>query len=215
MHKLKQSPRGVSLVELMVVITLIGVLAGIASPGIYRAIERQNARAIGSGVSNALRTARNQAMSRGTPLWVTINTGASEANRGSISIRRQGGVTTNDAARSCREYDPANQVEVSNYSPRELGGKGAIRLAPTSPICMSPDGRVLSAAGNVISGVSGVCEGESTYILTADHDATLVPAKHIDCPTNDAGRRTQLDDRAVVRMHKISIPYNGDIRMEQ
>lgn len=224
MMKNQKTIRGVTLVELMVVVVLIGVLAAIASPGISRAIDRQNARATAAGVANALRTARNQAMSRGTPLWATINPGTTANNRGSIVITRQGGVSTDDAARTCREYDPTNQVEVFRYSPAELSGNGAVRgmepilgAGPGGVICFSPDGRVLSATGGFLSSLSSAnrCDGEDAFIYVADYDKSVVPADHLACPTSPTNQITQRDKRALIRLHKISVPYNGAISVEQ
>ncbi len=87
--------RGVTLVELMVAIALVGILAAVASPSVYRAIERANARGVATEVANQLRTARNQAMSRGEPLWVTLadrEPGTTEG--GVVAIFRQTGVDT-------------------------------------------------------------------------------------------------------------------------
>lgn len=94
--------RGLTLVELMVVVALIGILAAFASPSIYNALGRSNDRAVASEVANTMRTARNQAMSRGEPLWVTFAVAdtASDAPRGSVDIWRQTGTPT---ATTCAE----------------------------------------------------------------------------------------------------------------
>lgn len=223
MMKKTKTVRGVTLVELMVVVVLIGVLAAIASPGISRAIDRQNARATAAGVANALRTARNQAMSRGTPLWATITPGTSSSNRGTVVIRRQGAVATNDAARTCREYNAGAQVEVFRFSPADIGGKGAIRgMEPSAgagsggSFCFSPDGRVLSQNGNFLSGSTSAnrCSGEDAFVYTADYDATITAANHLACPTSETTRISQRDKRALIRLHKITVPFNGSIGVE-
>ncbi|MEZ4459579.1 MAG: prepilin-type N-terminal cleavage/methylation domain-containing protein [bacterium] len=210
--------RGVTLVELMVVIVLIALLASIASPGIFRAIERQNAQATASGVANALRTARNQAMSRGTPLWARIVPGTTSANRGAVIVSRQGTFAAGNAARSCREYAAGGQVEVFRYSPADLSGRGAIRGGdPVVNLCFSPDGRVLNQTGGLLSATASAlrCEGEDAFIYTADFDASITPATHLACPGTANARKALRDTRSLIRMYKISVPFNGNISVEQ
>lgn len=214
--------RGVTLIELMVVVVLIGVLAAVASPGIFRAMERQNAQATAAGVANALRTARNQAMSRGTPVWVTINFGNNAANRGSIELFTQGAVGNLDlndpgnAARNCREYDAGSQNLVGSFSPSDLAGKGAIvRVEPNADLCFSPDGRVLAATGGLLPVVASRCRGDYAMIYTADYDSPALTTTILDCAANATALQGQRDARAVDRVYKISVPFNGAIRVEQ
>lgn len=216
MHKKLKTKRGVTLVELMVVIVLIGILAAIASPGISKAIERQNAREVASGVANALRTARNQAMSRGTPLWAKVSPGSAADDRGSIVVSRQGASAT-DAARSCREFNSAAQFEVFRYEPAGISGKSAIRgVQPFENLCFSPDGRVLNETGGLLSLTPSpdACSGEDAFIYTADYDAT-VASTHLACPADETERPGLRDSRALIHMYKISVPYNGAIAVEQ
>jgi prepilin-type N-terminal cleavage/methylation domain-containing protein len=216
MFKKTKIQRGVTLIELMVVVVLIGVLAGIASPGISRAIERQNAVAVAAGVASALRTARNQAMSRGTPVWVTINFGNNAANRGSIQLFTQGTVAAGTASRNCREFLVQPQVEVGSWSPADISGKGAIvRVEPNASICFSPDGRVLSQTGQMLTPSTNRCRGAYANIFTADFDIGALSLPLLECPADTAALQAQRDDRAISRMHQVSVPFNGAIRVEQ
>ncbi len=204
--------RGVSLVELMVVVVLIGVLAAIASPGIFRAIERQNAVAVAAGVASALRTARNQAMSRGTPVWVDVNFGNNAANRGSVELFTRGTIAGGDAARNCRETAGARNL-VGSFTPQGISGKGAIVRTDPAGLCFAPDGRVLTDTGQRVIPLGSRCRGDYAIVYTADYD--VVPtAALLDCP-NAAGLQAFRDARAIVRMNQISVPYNGSIRVEQ
>jgi prepilin-type N-terminal cleavage/methylation domain-containing protein len=70
------STRGMTLVELMVVLVVLGVLAAIVSPSIFSSIRRQRAAGVAREITNELRRARNQAMSRGEAIVVEICGGA-------------------------------------------------------------------------------------------------------------------------------------------
>lgn len=63
-------PRGVTLVELMVVIAVAGILAAVTAPSIQNAMRRERQRAVVSSIANTLRQARDQAMSRGEAIYV-------------------------------------------------------------------------------------------------------------------------------------------------
>ena len=215
MFKKTKIQRGVTLIELMVVVVLIGVLAGIASPGIFRAMERENARAVASGVASALRTARNQALSRGTPVWAQINFGNTAANRGSIDLYTQGTMAGGDAARNCREFNGiGSMTKVGTFSPQDISGKGAIvSVEPEATICFAPDGRVLSQTGQFMQVLGDRCRGDYAAVYTADYDVAL--GTLLKCPGSETALKALRDSRAIVRMHQVSIPFNGSIRVEQ
>jgi prepilin-type N-terminal cleavage/methylation domain-containing protein len=225
-------PVGVTLVELMIVIALIGILAALATPTIRRTQERASARQVGSQIANDLRTARNQAMSRGEALWVSVASGnGTDANRGTIQILRSelrcddGSAPSTGApetacpnstearrARSCRQekvLDAANPVLETDFA----RFSGTAQLAGTSPatglICFNPDGRVLDGEGNVISGGGAPCAGENFIIYTARStaDATDITSA-IAC-----GATT--DERDLVDVFRVTVPFNGAIKMDQ
>jgi hypothetical protein len=60
------------LVELMVVVTLVGLLAALSVPTLSKSMQRGRAKDAARDVANALRTARLQSMSRGTAVLVHI-----------------------------------------------------------------------------------------------------------------------------------------------
>jgi prepilin-type N-terminal cleavage/methylation domain-containing protein len=209
--------KGVTLVELMVVVALIAVIAAIASPGITRGIERANARAASREVAAQLRLARNQAMSRGAPFWVQISPAAG-ASRGSVAIFRH---PTADV-RSCREFAGANLVEVSRFSLNTISGRSALQTvvpagvgAGAINLCFAPDGRVLAPDGtNLATTGGGRCQGEGAYVLVWDESKTASSTVK-DCAASTTVRPAQRDDRDLINLFKVSIPYNGTISVNQ
>ena len=157
-------------------------------------------------------------MSRGTPLWARVVPGNAVGNRGAIVVSRQGSFAAGNMARSCREYVAGDQVEVFRYSPADLSGRGAIRGGdPVVNLCFSPDGRVLNQTGGLLSGTASEqrCDGEDAFIYTADYDAAITTATHLNCPASANARKALRDTRSLIRMYKISVPFNGNISVEQ
>ncbi len=64
------TPRGVTLVELAVVIAVAGILAAISAPSVMNAMRRERQRNVVGAVANHMREARDQAMARGEALRV-------------------------------------------------------------------------------------------------------------------------------------------------
>lgn len=62
--------RGVTLVEVVVVIAVAGILAAVAAPTVSNALRRERAKGFAHEVANTVREARNQAMSRGEAMRV-------------------------------------------------------------------------------------------------------------------------------------------------
>lgn len=216
-HILPKTAKGVTLVELMVVVALIAVIAAIASPGITRGIERANARAASREVAAQMRLARNQAMSRGAPFWVQISP-ALGASRGSVAIFRH---PTADV-RSCREFAGANLVEVSRFSLNTISGRSALQAVIPAGVgvaginlCFAPDGRILAPDGtNLPTTGDGRCQGEGGYVLIWDESKTATNGVK-NCAATAAARPGQRDDRDLINLFKVSIPFNGTISVSQ
>jgi prepilin-type N-terminal cleavage/methylation domain-containing protein len=67
------APRGFSLVELMIVVSLLAIMAAFSTPSIINTIERNNAKKAARDVGTTLNLARSQAMSRGEVVLVRLN----------------------------------------------------------------------------------------------------------------------------------------------
>lgn len=211
---LRKTTRGVTLVELMVVIALIAVIAAIASPGIYRGIERANSRAAAREVVAMLRQARDQAKTRQIPLWVSI-TPAAGTSRGTIQIARH----ANDTVRSCREFDAASMVVVSTLNLNEIAGDVAIRevVPPATDgyhLCYTPQGTTVRTTGIPLPSPSGACAGEGGFIYLWKLGETISPTDK-NCAANAAARPGQRDARDVVHFFKIPLLFNGTLKVEQ
>lgn len=211
---LQKTTRGVTLVELMVVIALIAVIAAIASPGIYRGIERANSRAAAREVVSILRLARDQAKTRQIPLWVSI-TPAAAGSRGTIEIARH----TDDTVRSCREFASGSMVVVSTLNLNEIAGDVAIRevVPPATDgyrLCYTPQGTTVRTTGIPLPIPPGGCAGEGGYVLLWKNGETISPADK-NCAANAAARPAQRDARDVVHFFKIPLLFNGTLKVEQ
>lgn len=202
MKRIKRvSNRGLTLVELMVVIVLLAILAAAAGPTVTRSLERSNAKGVATEIANTLRTARNQAVSRGVPLRVVTTANA-------VVIHRPPAVVT-----SCRDtWDHNADTAVHTFTVGSRSGKHSIQSVDHSVLCFSPDGRVLSQTGAVLSAANS-CMGEVARIATVRTGAALGGASK-DCPTA-ANRVTQRDLRDQVDMYVVSVGYNGQVRVNQ
>lgn len=210
--------RGVTLVELMVVVALIAIIAAIASPGISRGIDRANARSAAREVASTLRFARDQARSRAVPIWVRVNV-ADAAGPGSIEILRDSNVPP---TRSCRQVAAATLEVVDTLNINEIAGDSSLIgvrpvLAPTTAginMCFSPDGRVLSPYGSTIPNTAGLCLGETVMLWLARTGENPGNAL-LNCPADNTARLGLRDQRDAIHLFKVSLPYNGNITVEQ
>ena len=66
--------RGVTLVELMVVVVVVGIASTFLVPSLSRSLQRTDARKAGAMVSDYLRTVRDHSMATGQALGVTLAT---------------------------------------------------------------------------------------------------------------------------------------------
>jgi prepilin-type N-terminal cleavage/methylation domain-containing protein len=170
--------RGFTLIELMVVVTLIGLLAALSTPTLSRSVQRSRAKAAAREVSAALRNARAQVMSRGQAALVII----SPQRLGSAGplIQIYAGCSqapctdANNIARSCDTLnvtDTLTQLVGTvnwNVVHPDMVMIGATQIPPMAnpsgattmgisqtSLCISPDGRVQMPNGQPITTTFG------------------------------------------------------------
>jgi len=238
MRRNLRNDHGVTLVELMVVIALIAVLAALVGPSIYNAVERAQAKGVARDVAQTLRTARNQAQSRGEIVIAKIYPGNS-TSRGKVELYGtdldlRGGsacsVSTDCApgtycsdttgtclrpARNCRQYDSSANFIGSPVYTLELdqmpGNEEIAGVDPTGELtlCFSPDGRVLD-----INPAGAVISGGShtcsgeNWIMWVADADATSTSTAVDCDDGPEAREP-------LRLYRISVPYNGSITVQQ
>lgn len=93
-HRVLNS-RGMTLVELMVAVAIIAIVAGVASPSIFKSLRRERAAGVAREVANELRRARNQSMARGEVILVqVVPAGAAPTIGADNTALGRGGVVT-------------------------------------------------------------------------------------------------------------------------
>lgn len=218
-----RSPRfrsgpGFTLTELLVAVTLVAILAGIASWSLSRILERADARQTARTMANALRYAHDQAMSRGETVLVRVNVAT---NRGQIQVFSAG-----DSQNGCQGAsvpsgeEPQYETSVSSVSGRMMIDKIADMSGSSSKdvLCFTTDGRILSTTGDPFDAQG--CDRKNWRLFVASKeaiDAGDVGATERSC-LEDATRDQLLDRRTArdrVDFWEIHAGYNGSIRAFQ
>lgn len=134
--------RGVTLIELMVVLVVLGILAAMVSPSIFGSIRRQRAAGVGRELANELRRARNQAMSRGEAIVVEVCGGGLGACNGTANQPTETAIIT---------YATGHQDSAGNY---QRGSNACGGDCDTDADCTGDD---------VCDGLSGKCVEVGTH----------------------------------------------------
>jgi len=93
-HPITRSRRGFTLIEVLIVVTIVGILLGTALPGLGRTVTQDRVRRAGSVVHGMLEEATRLAQRRGAPVTITISSGAlrvTERGSGTVLKRRSFG----------------------------------------------------------------------------------------------------------------------------
>lgn len=123
-----KSARGLSLVELLLVVALIAVLAGLAAAVIGQALPGQQLRAAARDVAGQLRFTRAQAIATGRPQVFELDV---IGKRWKAAGRREGELPGEIEliAITAREEQPAREVAVVRFFPdgAATGGRVVLR----------------------------------------------------------------------------------------
>lgn len=228
---------GFSLVELMIVVALLASLAAIAAPSVGLYLRRAEARDTARGVANAIRYARDQAMSRGEVVVVDVNPSASNGN-GVVEVQRL--LPADQAPRSCREaswklgagtltLDTVYTFDVSEEQPdMEIAGQDATGTSTAEVrLCAMPDGRVGQMSGLPFTSQNANCINQELRLWVAEKDYDLSSPAFgsfglVDCvedglvgTTERKGRQEQRDSRDLANLWMITVSYNGSVDASQ
>lgn len=208
----KRTPRGFSLVELMIVVALIAILAAIAAPTIIQSMERNRLNQLNRDIVTGFNEARTFAMRTGNAVLVDVDAGDDEIR----FLEADSTVTAGEIANACTRADPATTPEDDNtlltISPDDQGLEVVFETPDPSdnPICIGPNGRVLGTNGEVLTADTGACSGEMNYLLPIiDPDPVHQLSDLRDC-TDDAELSAQ---REIDNFSMIHVSPVGQVRV--
>jgi prepilin-type N-terminal cleavage/methylation domain-containing protein len=220
--------RGFTLIELMIVVAIIAILAAFLAPSVSQYMDRAQAQSAARDVTNMMRMARNQAMSRGEVILAEVTT---STEGGTVELFRTD--DGNGPALSCSQaggMGPTNWESVRTY---DMGTESPdMALIGADPdvtvLCFSPSGRVLNTSGLAFSqGDTDGCKisGVRLWVRRADPSVSDAAALKNDplggshkltaCLEDQSEIDAQRQGREVAHFWNIWVPYNGAVTMEQ
>ncbi|HEY9771088.1 MAG TPA: GspH/FimT family pseudopilin [Coleofasciculaceae cyanobacterium] len=129
LYNARKSSSGFTLIEMLVTITVVGVIAAIAAPNFLGMLNRNRVNNAAQQVEGALKEAQRQAMRRGKPCSFNVNTTNSTISGGCLLSNRE--LNTNSYTIQLN----------SNTTTITFSGKGNITGTPSPVLVVSiPNG---------------------------------------------------------------------------
>lgn len=208
----RQAQAGFTLVEMMVVLALIALLAGLAGPSMMRWMDRSQADEGSRKILNTLREARDTAMNRGFAMAAKFK----EKDSGGVAVE----IYQTDARRCADVNAGALGAPVYTYRISEMTSKHAVMEAEPNPmrsgICFSPQGPILNLNNKkplsysmTGTGCNDVIMGGLIVIRSKDFPSSGAPS--FDC-SNDPALKVTADSRDE---RIIEVQYNGSVSLSK
>lgn len=167
MLKPRRALRGISVIELMVVVTVIGVMVMLAMPGIGNWISNSRVRSVGEELQNALRLAQSEAVNRSRTVAFVRTNAAPARNAAPAAAGRNWYVQVLpiDATEGAlTAFQNASFVQGGTFTAQSNAD-----VSGQEVVCFNAMGRVVSAT----TGLSADCVAPSPPGNRWDYDITL------------------------------------------
>jgi type IV fimbrial biogenesis protein FimT len=164
----RRTSRGISIIELMVVVTMIGIMLMLAIPGIGNWISNSRVRTVAEEIQNALRLAQAEAVNRNRQVAFVRTTAAPARNAtpsatGSNWYIQVLPLTANEASSTAFQDDAYFQG--GTFSAQSGAAVGGVAV-----VCFNSVGRVVN---NTATGLGANCVAPTTATDPTDIDVSL------------------------------------------
>lgn len=130
---LRQRPRGFTMIELVVVVTLIAMFAVLAVPSFQKLIDKYRLKSAAEAMAGELQFARSEAVKLAQPVYMKFNTGANSCygiGTTSTCTCSTCEVRTRSATELAQDFP---NIQISAASTVTFGGTAAIDLTVAEP----------------------------------------------------------------------------------
>ncbi len=189
MHR--QMSRGISVIELMVVVTMIGILLMLAIPGIGNWISNSRVRTVADELQNALRLAQSEAVNRNRQV-AFVRTNATPARNAAPSASGTNWyiqvLPLNATEAGMTDFQNTAYLQGGAFS-----AQSGATVAGPALVCFNSVGRVVN---NTATALGANCVAPTTAVDPTDLDVTL--------PSSNRAMRVELFLGGRVRLCDVS-----------